>query len=44
MEACKAMGATHTVNHKNDLEEQIKALNLDVPIKYVTVAELKQDH
>lgn len=29
------MGATHVVNHREDLESQIKALNLDVPIKYV---------
>ncbi|KAJ5475235.1 hypothetical protein N7539_008301 [Penicillium diatomitis] len=31
------MGATHVVNHKADLESQIKALKLDVPIKYVYV-------
>jgi NADPH:quinone reductase-like Zn-dependent oxidoreductase len=27
------MGATHVVNHKEDLVAQIKALNLDVPIR-----------
>ncbi|KAF7712602.1 PKS_ER domain-containing protein [Penicillium ucsense] len=37
MSSCKKMGATHVVNHKEDLESQIKALNLDVPIKYVYV-------
>jgi hypothetical protein len=29
------MGATHVVNHREDLEAQIKALNLNVPIKYI---------
>jgi hypothetical protein len=29
------MGATHVVNHRKDLVEEIKALNLDIPIKYV---------
>lgn len=33
MESCKKMGATHVVNHRMDLESQIKALNLDVPIR-----------
>jgi hypothetical protein len=28
------MGATHLVNHRKDLVEEIKALKLDVPIKY----------
>jgi hypothetical protein len=28
------MGATHVVNHRNDLVEEIKALKLDVLIKY----------
>jgi NADPH:quinone reductase-like Zn-dependent oxidoreductase len=32
--SCKRMGATHVVNHRNDLVEEIKALKLDVPIKY----------
>jgi NADPH:quinone reductase-like Zn-dependent oxidoreductase len=35
MESCRKMGATHVVNHREDLEAQIKALNLDVPIRYV---------
>jgi NADPH:quinone reductase-like Zn-dependent oxidoreductase len=34
MDSCKRMGATHVVNHRHDLVEQVKALNLDVPIKY----------
>jgi NADPH:quinone reductase-like Zn-dependent oxidoreductase len=33
IESCKRMGATHVVNHKKDLVEQVKALELDVPIK-----------
>ncbi|KAI2969135.1 hypothetical protein CBS147324_6107 [Aspergillus niger] len=37
MDSCRRMGATHVVNHREDLESQIKALNLDVPIKYVYV-------
>ena len=35
MDSCRKMGATHVVNHRVDLESQIKALNLDVPIRYV---------
>ncbi|OJJ69756.1 hypothetical protein ASPBRDRAFT_131142 [Aspergillus brasiliensis CBS 101740] len=37
MDSCRRMGATHVVNHREDLESQIKALNLDVPIRYVYV-------
>jgi D-arabinose 1-dehydrogenase-like Zn-dependent alcohol dehydrogenase len=33
MESCRKMGATHVVNHRGDLESQIKAMNLDVPIR-----------
>lgn len=33
----KSMGATHTVNHREDLEPQISALKLDVPLKYVFI-------
>lgn len=33
MDHCKNMGATHVINHRKDLIEQIKALNLNVPIK-----------
>jgi hypothetical protein len=29
------MGATHVVNHREDLEAQVKALNLNVPIRYI---------
>lgn len=28
------MGATHVINHKEDLLDQVKALDLDVDIKY----------
>lgn len=34
IESCRKMGATHVVNHRVDLESQIKALNLNVPIRY----------
>lgn len=34
-EFSKSMGATHTVNHREDLPSQIEKLGLDVPIKYV---------
>ncbi|KAH8742300.1 chaperonin 10-like protein [Diaporthe sp. PMI_573] len=37
MDSCKRMGATHVVNHRHNLVEQVKALNLDVPIKYVYI-------
>ena len=33
----KQMGATHTVNHREDVIKQIKDLKLDVPIKYVFI-------
>lgn len=39
MESCRKMGATHVVNHREDLESQIKALNLDVPIRYVPLLQ-----
>lgn len=29
----KQMGATHVLNHRDDLEKQIQNLNLDVPLK-----------
>jgi NADPH:quinone reductase-like Zn-dependent oxidoreductase len=29
----KQMGATHVLNHRDDLEKQIQNLNLDVPVK-----------
>lgn len=34
---CKAMGATHTINHREALPPQIKDLNLSVPIKYIFI-------
>jgi hypothetical protein len=34
VESCKRMGATHVIDHKKDLVEQVEALELDVPIKY----------
>ncbi|KAL9088586.1 MAG: hypothetical protein Q9165_006106 [Trypethelium subeluteriae] len=33
----KEMGATHTVNHREDVVEQVRALKLPVPIKYVFI-------
>lgn len=34
IESCKRMGATHVIDHRKDLVEQVKALELNVPIKY----------
>ncbi|KAI4122534.1 MAG: hypothetical protein LQ338_005765 [Usnochroma carphineum] len=31
------MGATHVVNHREDLVKQIAELNLDVPLKYIFI-------
>ena len=36
-EFSKKMGATHTVNHREDIVKQIEDLNLDVPLKYVFI-------
>lgn len=33
----KEMGATHTVNHHEDIVPQVRALNLSVPVKYVFI-------
>jgi len=33
----KSMGATHTVNHHEDILEQIAKLKLDVPLRYVFI-------
>lgn len=33
----KSMGATHTVNHREDIPDQIAKLKLDVPLKYVFI-------
>lgn len=37
IEFCKSLGATHTINHREALPPQIKALNLPVPIKYIFI-------
>ncbi|THW30399.1 GroES-like protein [Aureobasidium pullulans] len=36
-EFSKSMGATHTVNHREDLPSQIEKLELKVPIKYIFI-------
>lgn len=36
----KKMGATHVVNHRDDLEKQIQNLNLNVPVKWVFIFPL----
>lgn len=36
-EFSKKMGATHVVNHHEDIVEQIKKLDLEVPIKYIFI-------
>lgn len=33
----KEMGATHVINHREDLPKQIQQLNLDVPVKWVFI-------
>jgi len=33
IKSCKKMGATHVINHREDLVKQVAELNLDVPIK-----------
>lgn len=33
----KEMGATHTVNHREDLPSQIEKLDLKVPVKYIFI-------
>lgn len=33
----KSMGATHTINHREDLPPQIEKLGLEVPIKYIFI-------
>jgi NADPH:quinone reductase-like Zn-dependent oxidoreductase len=40
IESCKRMGATHVIDHKKDLVEQVKALELEVPIKYTCLSPL----
>ncbi|KAK0363962.1 hypothetical protein LTR94_013011 [Friedmanniomyces endolithicus] len=39
----KEMGATHTVNHREDIVKQIKDLKLDSPIKYVFITHTPAD-
>lgn len=36
-EFSKSMGATHTVNHREDLPSQVAKLDLKVPIKYIFI-------
>lgn len=36
-EFSKSMGATHCVNHREDIVKQVKDLKLDVPLKYVFI-------
>lgn len=36
-EFSKKMGATHTINHREDLPPQVEKLGLDVPIKYIFI-------
>lgn len=36
-EFSKSMGATHTVNHREDIVQQIKDLKLSTPIRYVFI-------
>lgn len=38
----KAMGATHVVNHREDVSKQVADLNLDLPLKY-GMAQLQCD-
>ncbi|KAJ5300053.1 hypothetical protein PENANT_c085G05496 [Penicillium antarcticum] len=33
----KKMGATHVINHREDVVKQIQNLNLDVPVKYIFI-------
>ncbi|CAK9188729.1 unnamed protein product, partial [Sphagnum troendelagicum] len=35
---CKTMGATHVVNHREDILKQIEKLNLKVPLKYALIS------
>ncbi|KAG5767232.1 hypothetical protein H9Q72_004682 [Fusarium xylarioides] len=37
IDSCKRMGATHIINHREDLVKQIEDLKLNVPIKYVYI-------
>ncbi|RGP80722.1 nadph2:quinone reductase [Fusarium longipes] len=37
IESCQKMGATHVINHREDLVKQVSDLKLDVPIKYIYI-------
>ncbi|KAF5673597.1 NADPH2:quinone reductase [Fusarium denticulatum] len=37
IDSCKRMGATHVINHRENLVKQIDDLKLNVPIKYVYI-------
>ncbi|CVL05578.1 NADPH2:quinone reductase [Fusarium proliferatum] len=37
IDSCKRMGATHVINHREDLVKQIEDLKLNVPIKYIYI-------
>ncbi|KAJ4026301.1 hypothetical protein NW752_001240 [Fusarium irregulare] len=37
IESCKKMGATHVINHREDLVKQVADLKLDIPIKYIYI-------
>ncbi|CAF0799269.1 unnamed protein product [Didymodactylos carnosus] len=34
---CKKMGATHVINHHEDIPKQIEKLNLQIPLKYAYI-------
>ncbi|KAL1963778.1 hypothetical protein VTN77DRAFT_7844 [Rasamsonia byssochlamydoides] len=38
IEFTKRMGATHVLNHKEDIQKQLDDLKLDVPLKYIFIA------
>jgi len=37
------MGATHTINHREDIVQQIKDLKLDTPIRYIFITHTPAD-
>ncbi|KAK4960312.1 hypothetical protein LTR10_003206 [Elasticomyces elasticus] len=39
----KDMGATHTINHREDIVQQMKDLKLDIPIKYIFITHTPAD-
>ncbi|KAI9745927.1 MAG: hypothetical protein M1818_000608 [Claussenomyces sp. TS43310] len=42
-EFTRRMGATHVINHHDDLAEQLDALKLDVPLKYAFITHTPND-